>query len=129
MKSSTDSQKDRILSFSSGGTYEQILLTHIHAHPVKKGFPKEPTEYVMFRQKGGKMDCLFRVAKTIDLYISDVLSEGILNKNMDTTDTERIQRYVFERKQGHGFKYFDEYPYRFYLLEIYSLYILSAFAS
>lgn len=120
MRSSTDRQRDRVLSFPSGETYEQILLTHIHAHPVKKGFPKEPTEYVMFRQKGGKMDCLFRVAKTIDIYISDVLSEGSLNQGVDATDAERIQRYVFERKQRRGFKYFDEYPYRFYLLEVYS---------
>ena len=54
-----------------------------------------------------------------DIYISDVLSEGSLNQGVDATDAERIQRYVFERKQRRGFKYFDEYPYRFYLLEIY----------
>ena len=117
MKNTTDRLKDRVLSFPSGKTYEQILLTHIHAHPVKKGFPKQPTEYVMFREKGGKMDRLFRVAKTIDLYISDILSEVNLKQRMDASDADRIRRYVFERKQQSGFKYLNEYPYRFYILE------------
>lgn len=118
MKNSTDRQKDRVLSFPSGGTYEQILLTHIHAHPIKRGFPKEPTEYVMFRKKGGIMDRLFRVSKTIDLYISDILDGDALDQRVDTSDMERIHRYVFERKQRFGFKFLNEYPYRFYLLEM-----------
>ena len=44
----------RIISFPAGKTYEHILHTSVHAHPIKRGFPKEPTSYVMFRKSGGE---------------------------------------------------------------------------
>ena len=56
----------RIISFPAGKTYEHILHTSVHAHPIKRGFPKEPTSYVMFRKSGGEMEYLFRVKKTWD---------------------------------------------------------------
>ena len=107
----------RIISFPAGKTYEHILHTSVHAHPIKRGFPKEPTSYVMFRKSGGEMEYLFRVKKTVDFYIQDLLSGTVSLSGIDNAELEQIKTYVLERKDLFGFKYLTEYPYRFYILE------------
>lgn len=108
---------NRIISFPAGKSYELIMHTNTHAHSVKRGYPKESTSFVMFRKSGGEMDCLFRVIKTVDLYIRDILSECVSPYNLDSPDFQQIKAYVSERKDLFGFRYTSEYPYRFYLLE------------
>ena len=88
----------RIISFPAGKTYEHILHTSVHAHPIKRGFPKEPTSYVMFRKSGGEMEYLFRVKKTVDFYIQDLLSGTVSLSGIDNAELEQIKTYVLERK-------------------------------
>ena len=84
----------RIISFPAGKTYEHILHTSVHAHPIKRGFPKEPTSYVMFRKSGGEMEYLFRVKKTVDFYIQDLLSGTVSLSGIDNAELEaRAMRY------------------------------------
>ena len=85
----------RIISFPAGKTYEHILHTSVHAHPIKRGFPKEPTSYVMFRKSGGEMEYLFRVKKTVDFYIQDLLSGTVSLSGIDNAELEQIKTYVF----------------------------------
>ena len=95
----------RIISFPAGKTYEHILHTSVHAHPIKRGFPKEPTSYVMFRKSGGEMEYLFRVKKTVDFYIQDLLSGTVSLSGIDNAELEQIKTYVLERKDLFGFNY------------------------
>ena len=92
----------RIISFPAGKTYEHILHTSVHAHPIKRGFPKEPTSYVMFRKSGGEMEYLFRVKKTVDFYIQDLLSGTVSLSGIDNAELEQIKTYVLERKDLFG---------------------------
>lgn len=106
-----------ILSFPAGKSYELIIRTNTHAHPLKRGYPTESTSYVMFRKSGGEMDCLFRVKKTVDLYIRDILSDCVSPYKLDSSDFQRIKAYVSKQNSLFGFRYTSEHPYRFYLLE------------
>lgn len=106
-----------ILSFPAGKSYELIIRTNTHAHPLKRGYPTESTYYVMFRKSGGEMDFLFRVKKTVDLYIRDILSGCVSPYKLDSPDLHQIKEYVSERNNLFGFRYSFEHPYRFYLLE------------
>lgn len=93
----------RIISFPAGKTYEHILNTSVHAHPIKRGFPKEPTSYVMFWKSCGEMEYLFRVKKTVNLYIQNLLSGTVSLSRIDNPELEQIRKYVLERKDLFGF--------------------------
>ena len=56
-----------IVSFSCGGTYDLVMETNVHAHPLKSGFPSKVSRYLMVRATGGVSEDLFEVEDTIDL--------------------------------------------------------------
>ena len=113
---STSTNNSQIISFPAGKTYSYIIHTEIHAHPVKKGFPPESPEFAVFRKKGGVMECLFRVLKTVDLNPErmKILSAP---SGIKEEEEQRIRNYIAERNENFKFAWKEEYLYRFYILE------------
>ena len=98
----------RIVSFSCGPTYDLVKSTCVHAHPVKNGFPKNPTKWLMIRKNGGISEEVFEVVTTIDSWPDEV-------RNL-TSYRDMIVRYADSRKRSYGFETKDK-PYRFYILK------------
>lgn len=98
-----------IVSFSCGDTYDLVMETDVHAHPIKAGYPSKVSRYLMVRAQGGKTDCLYRVTDTVDL---NPLDSDLVN---DLSD-KKIKTYINKRKKSFGFKY-APMPYRFYVME------------
>lgn len=114
-----------IISFAAGGSYDAIINTGIHAHPAnKRGYPDKYTPFLLFRKKGGIMECVFRVKKTYDLIPSRLLT---FPDDLTPKEKECLHKYLAFRRTEYaqrmkipgGFKYMDQ-PYRFYFLERYS---------
>lgn len=101
---------NRITSFSCGPTYDIVTSTLVHAHPVKRGFPKYPTRWIMVRAKGGISEAVYEVEKTIECYPEEI-------DQLDSEYRERIKRYADTRRASYGFATKDK-PYRFYVLKV-----------
>ena len=65
MKNIIDSER-RVVSFASSKTYDLVRWTHIHAHPLRRGFPNEPSRYLMVRATGVISHELFVVENYVD---------------------------------------------------------------
>ena len=112
MKNRIDGEH-RVVSFAGSKTYELVRRTHIHAHPLKRGFPNEPSRYLMVRATGGISHELFVVENYVDFNpIADDQLECY--KNMSFYD--RLREYVVSRRDGFGFNSAPQ-TYRFYILK------------
>ena len=108
-KTHVKDEYNRIISFPCGPTYDLVTSTLVHAHPVKFGFPKYPTRWIMVRKKGGISEAIYEVMKTIDCFPDEV-------DQIDSEYKERIKKYVDTRRYSFGFETKDK-PYRFYILK------------
>jgi hypothetical protein len=104
---------NEVISFPASYTYDLVVETEVHAHPLKKGFPSKITPYMMVRAKGGVSQALYHVGDTIDIY-PDAFSS--ICKTMNHKTYQKLQAYIQERNKTFGFPTKDV-PYRFYILE------------
>ena len=98
---------NRVISFPAGETYNLAIIHKIHAHPIKKGYPKEIPHRLALRQTGSLIDEIFEVIDVIDL------TQEEIDKNENLP--EQLTSYINERKQIFHFKP-ESCPYRFYIL-------------
>ena len=107
--------EEKILSFPVGGTAEITERYLVHAHPVKRGFPKGISKFITLRKKGGFINEIYLVTDVIEIYPTNVKFDG---KNLSSDKKDRIIGYIRDREKTFGFGE-DKYAYRFYLLEKY----------
>ena len=100
-----------IVSFSCGGTYDLVMETNVHAHPVKKGFPSKVSPYLMVRATGGYSDSLYKVIDTVEI---NPLDKTVVDQL--SAEYESVKRYINKRVTTFGFNN-APLPYRFYLLK------------
>ena len=100
-----------IVSFPGGGTYDLVVETGVHAHPVKDGYPSKISPYLMLRGKGGVSEALYRVVDTVEI---NPLDESAVNKLPAKYDA--VKTYINKRKNDYGFSR-APLPYRFYVLD------------
>lgn len=102
-----------IISFASGKTYDLVRETHIHAHPVKRGFPTSASEYLMVRGTGGISHELFKVKTVLEFNPEDT---EYLHSLASAAYYDRLEQYIRTRETEFGFSNAPS-PYRFYVLE------------
>lgn len=107
----SESTEKPIVSFSCGGTYNLVMKSSVHAHPIKKGFPSKISRYLMVRATGGTSEDLFEVEDTIDLNPMDAEAVNGLPEKYSA-----VRDYIRRRTISFGFKN-APLPYRFYLLK------------
>lgn len=108
----TNQQGDKpIVSFSCGGTYDLVMETNVHAHPLKSGFPSKVSRYLMVRATGGVSEDLFEVEDIVDL---NPIDKDAVSKLPDKY--AMVKNYINKRASTFGFKN-APLPYRFYLLK------------
>lgn len=100
-----------IVSFSCGETYDLVMKTNVHAHPLKSGFPSKISRYLMVRATGGVSEDLFEVEDTVDL---NPLDRDAVIKLPDKY--AMVRKYIKMRASSFGFKNAPLF-YRFYLLK------------
>ena len=94
----------RVVSVPAGKTGDIIKSTHVHAHPNKKGYPKNPVKWLMARETGGVSDIIYEVTDTL-----------LYNASSYPNDCDpRISDYIQKRNIGIGF---TPETYKFYLLK------------
>lgn len=89
----------RVLSIPAGGTFELIKKYGVHAFPNPRSY--DYTGYVTFRKKGGIMENLYSVQKTIIINLKENWL-GELSR-LDENIASRIKSYITERKEDFGF--------------------------
>lgn len=99
-----------IVSFSCSGTYDLVVETSVHAHPLKNGFPSKVSPYLMVRATGGSSEALYEVIDTIEINPMNPIEVSQIPSKYDA-----VKRYISKRKVTFGFKY-APLPYRFYVL-------------
>ena len=114
-------EKNKIVSFPCGKTYDFARLTLVHAHAVNRTsrYPKKPSEYVMLRDKGksgGVSKCLYRVVKAVKMNPDADFPEGVM---LSDSERKRISSYISYRQEKLKKAFEHDDPYRFYLLEEY----------
>lgn len=102
-------QYNRLLSFPCGSSVELVRSTQVHAHPVKTGYPKKPTKWLMVRGKGGISTEIFEVLATYDEYPDQLeqLHSPYKAKLIDYRE-KRLQKYEFAH---------PDLKYRFYVMK------------
>lgn len=114
---SMDLASMKVLSFPAGKTYELITNTLIHAHPIKRGYPKNVCRLINFRANGGYIEAVYEVVDFIEGSPTDVLNSlGRFNQDVQN----RLKQYIETRKATYGFASEDKYDYRFYIMTLYS---------
>ena len=99
---------NRVISFPAGESYNLAVTHKIHAHPIKKGYPKEIPHRLALRQTGSLIDEIFDVIDVIDLTHEEIIK----NENLP----EHLTSYINKRKQVYHFNP-ESYSYRFYILD------------
>lgn len=104
---------NRIISFPGGATYDYVINTRIHAHPVKRGFPSIVSRFLMVRAKGGISHALYEVVKA---YEFDPTNSENIQSMKDEECFSRLKNYIDLRMGHFGFDS-SPLPYRFYDLK------------
>lgn len=107
-----------VLSVPAGNTHHLITKYHVHAHPVSKGYNYTQTDYLAFRRaKGGHMDTIYTINKTISFDMSNWKKE-IEGLHLKTSEKENLENYILDRYVEFEFDKAPQYKYKFYLLSI-----------
>ena len=107
-----------VMTFPINGTEDIIEKYKIHAHPVKRGYPKKKTPFIAFRIKG-TIKKIYKIHQIEECLLNNL--ESMKNK-LTKKEYEQLYAYVMERKETFGFDQ-ENIPYRFYIFEEYhSLY-------
>lgn len=103
-----------VISIPASGTIDLIYEYRIHAHPDNsRSYPYKKALYYTFRKKGGIMERLYTLAKTISFNPNKI--EEIQQFNLNKDEAQRVESYVKQRKEEFGFS--EEGNYKFYILD------------
>lgn len=91
----------KVLSIPAASTFHLIKKYHIHAFPHPRSY--DYSYLVTFRKKGGIMEELYKVERTVILNMED---EFIYDKiqHLDNSIQNRIKNYIIERKRDFVFE-------------------------
>ena len=110
-------QNTQVLSFPAGKTHELVTSTLIHAHPIKRGFPKEVCQFLNLRATGGFINAVYEVVNFIEGQPEDVLKTS---SHLGVEIHQRIKQYIETRRSSFGFSSEGSYDYRFYILALHT---------
>lgn len=100
-----------IVSFACSGTYDLVNKTHIHVHPIKKGYPTRDISYLMVRALGGYSEFLYKVVDIVEI---DPLNKAEVR--IVTAEHASFGEFVRKSIPLLGYRSSPK-PYRFYILK------------
>lgn len=100
----------RVLSIPAGGTFQLIKNYEVHAFPNPRSY--DYSGYVTFRRKGGIMESLYSVEKTIVINLEEDWLEQF--SHLEDKIIDRLNKYIIEREKHFGF---SKPEFMFWILE------------
>lgn len=92
---------NNVLSIPAASTFHLIKKYHIHAFPHPRTY--DYSYLVTFRKKGGIMEELYKVERTVILNMEDELIYDKI-QHFDNSIQNRIKHYIIERKRDFVFE-------------------------
>ena len=92
---------NKVLSKPAASTFHLIKKYHIHAFPHPRSY--DYSYLVTFREKGGIMEELYKVERTVILNMEDELIYDNI-QHFDNDIQNRIKDYIIERKRDFVFE-------------------------
>ncbi len=100
-----------VISIPAGSSIDYIKNHNVHACPDTKGYSYKDSIFMAFREKGGVMERLYKIEKTI---ILNPNSQSIESEIQGTEFYTQLKGYIDERKEKWHFG--GDSKYRFYIL-------------